>query len=87
MASAHEDTGENEEEVPPAPATPAHELLRITNAAGNAAVAAALPAACDAAGATAAGAGEDDADARAADLPYVCCVLPAGGDEANALPV
>ena len=82
MASAHEDAGENDAEVPPA-----HELLLIADVAGNAAVAAALTAANDAAGATAAGAGEDDADARAAALPYGRGVLPAGEDEADAPPV
>ena len=82
MASAHEDAGENEAEVPPA-----HELLRIADVAGNAAVAAALTAANDAAGATAVGAGEDDADALAAALPYGRGVLPAGEDEADAPPV
>ena len=92
MASAHVDAGENEAEVPPAPAASAHELLRIAVAPGNAAVTAALPAASDAAGATvatAAGAGEDDADARAAALPYVrdVTVVPTGEDEADAPPV
>ena len=82
MASTHEDNGENEAEVPPAPAAPAHELLRhgTADAPGNAAVTAALPAASDTAGATAAGAGEDDADARAAALPYVRGVVPTGED-------
>ena len=55
--------------------------------AGNASVATALPEENDAAGATAAGAGEDDADARAAALPYWRGVLPAGEDEADASPV
>jgi len=85
MASAQEDAGENEAEVPQA-----HELLRIADVAGNAAVAAALTAANDAAGATAAGAGENDADARAAAVaawPYGRGVLPAGEDEADAPPV
>ena len=82
MASAHEDAGENEAEVPPA-----HELLRIADVAGNAGVAAALTAANDAADATAAGAGEADADARAAALPYGRGVLPDGEDEVDAPPV
>ena len=45
--------------------------------------------ASDAAGATAAGAGEDDADARAAALPYLrgVTVVPTGEDEADAPPV
>ena len=46
--------------MPLAPAATVHESLRIVDAAGNAAVAAALPAASDASGATAVGAGEDD---------------------------
>ena len=49
---------------------------------GNSAVAAALQAVRNAAGATAAGAGEDDADTRAAALPY--SALPPCEDEADA---
>ena len=79
MASAHEDASKNEAEVPPA-----HKLLHMVDVAGKAAVAAALTAANDAAGATAVGAGEDDADALAAALPYGRGVLPAGEDEADA---
>ena len=94
MASAHEDACdsagcENETEVPKAPAAPAHKLHCIVDAPSNAAVAAALPAASDAKGVTAVGAGEDDEDrgARAVALPYVCVVLPAGEDEADELPI
>ena len=49
---------------------------------GNSSVAAALQAVRNAAGATAAGAGEDDADTRAAALPY--SALPPCEDEADA---
>ena len=89
MASAHEDACKNETEVPKAPAAPAHKLHCIVDAPSNAAVAAALPAASDAKGVTAVGAGEDDEDrgARAVALPYVCVVLPAGEDEADELPI
>ena len=53
VQSSNEDTGENEAEVPPASrsAAPGHDLIRITDAAANEAVAAALPAASSAAGA------------------------------------
>ena len=85
MASAHENVGENEAEVPLALAAPTHDLLRIVDAAGNAAVAAELPAANDAAGATTAGAGADNSDARS--LPFVLGVLPDSENEADAPPV
>ena len=85
-------TSEYEADAPPAPTAPAHELLRITDAAGNAAAdaAAALRTAGDAAGAMAGvrpGAGEGEAEVRAAALLYVRGFLPAGKDEGDASPV
>ena len=63
--------------MPLAPAAPAHGSLHIADAAGNAAVVAALPAASDAAGATAAGAGEDDMTYLHKPFPQnSCCSAP-----------
>ena len=61
-----------------------HELLRIGNAAGDAAPAATWHATCDAAGVAAAGAGKVEVDVRAKALLYGRGMMASGEEEADA---